>query len=412
VTVAPALIDLAVSLGLGLLVGLQREANKSSAAGLRTFALVTVLGSIVAMMEPKIGGWGVVAGFIGMSVIVAVSYHRTSQTAEGAGLTTEVAMLVMFLVGAFVVLGDRTVAIIVGGGVAVLLQAKGPFRRIMTRLGDQDVRAIIFFALLSLVILPALPDLDFGPYAVFNAYEIWLIVVLIVGINLGGYIAWKFLGRNAGVLLGGVLGGAISSTATTVSYARRTRAAGNGAAVAVVVIMIAASVVLVRVLIEIGVVAPLLLGVATVPIGILFAVSVLLAFAVWWRVRGSEADMPEQENPTHLRPALIFAVMYAVVLLAVAWARDRYGQSGLYPVAALAGLTDVDAITLSTASMVKAGRLSPDHAWRVIVLAYISNLVFKTGIVAVLGSRALLGRTAALFAMLAAAGGLLIWLYP
>jgi uncharacterized membrane protein (DUF4010 family) len=412
VPVAPALVNLIVALGLGLLVGLQRESTETSAAGLRTFGLITVSGCLAGLLVPFGGGWVIAAAFTGVALLVAVSYYRTSVTDEGPGLTTEVALLTMFLVGAYLATGERSVAVVVGGGVAVLLQAKQRFRRIMERLGSEDVRAIIQFALLALVILPALPNIDFGPYDVLNAYEMWLLVVLIVGINLGGYIGWKFLGRDAGTLVAGVLGGVISSTATTVSYARRSKATEGSAKVAAVVVMIASAIVLIRVLIEIGVVAPSLLRIAAIPISILLVVSVLLSVGIGWHLRKSDADMPEQENPTHLRPALFFAALYAVVLLAVAYVRDRFGEAGLYPVAALAGLTDVDAITLSTGRMVSAGQLSGDVAWRVIVVAYISNLVFKAGIVAVLGSRALLWRTVVLFGILSAAGGLLIALYP
>jgi uncharacterized membrane protein (DUF4010 family) len=408
----PDFVDLLVALGLGLLVGLQRESRKKREAGLRTFALVTLTGAVTAQLAEVIGPWLVPASLIGVAALAAASYYATASRDGDAGLTTEVALVAMFLVGVFVVAGDQRIAVVLGGGIAVLLQAKQRFKWVMEKLGEEDVRAIMLFALLSLVILPILPDEPFGPWEVLNLFETWLLVVLIVGINLGGYILYKFLGQRAGTLLGGVLGGVISSTATTLSYGRRSRDSEKAAQPAAVVIMIATAVVLIRVLIEIGVVSRPLLREAFLPLLVLFLVSVTVSIGVWWRARGDEEAMPEQKNPTGLRPALTFAALYVVVLLLVAWVRDGMGTRGLYVVAAVAGLTDVDAITLSTAQLVQHGSLARDDAWRVITLAYVSNLIFKAGIVAFAGSRALLWRVAGMFGVVAVAAGALILWWP
>ena len=141
-------------------------------------------------------------------------------------MTTEVAILVMYVVGAYLVVGERMVAVAVGATVAVLLQFKPELHGIAARLGDQDLRAIMTFALITCIILPVLPNTTYevvSPLDVLNPFEIWMMVVLMVGISLTGYLVYKFFGRNAGILLGGVLGGAVSSTATTLSYAKRTR---------------------------------------------------------------------------------------------------------------------------------------------------------------------------------------------
>ena len=405
-------IDLAIALGLGLLVGLQRESRNIRAAGLRTFALVTLSGTLAALLSRHTGGWVVGVGLLAIAGLAAISHYATTTKDGDSGMTTEVALLAMYLIGAGIVLGDRRLAVVLGGTVAVLLQAKAPFKRVMERLGENDVRAIIKFALLSLVILPVLPDDAFGPWAVFNLFEIWLLVVLIVGINLAGYIAWKFIGARSGALLGGLLGGVISSTATTVSYARRSKENRDASPLATVVIMIATAVVVIRVLIEVAVVAPRLLAQAAIPIGIVLGAAIVLSLAIWWRAARSPAELPEQENPTMLRAALLFAAVYAIVLLAVAWVRHQIGDSGLYYVAIVAGLTDVDAITLSTAKMASLGQLDAGRAWRVILVAFTANLAFKIGIVAVLGSRRLLLRVAILFAVLGAVAGAVVLFYP
>jgi uncharacterized membrane protein (DUF4010 family) len=399
-SVASPVVDLAIALGLGLLVGLQRESSHKILAGLRTFALVTVSGAICALLLPSVP-WMVPAGFLGLGGLVTAAHFVDARRDGSSGLTTEVALLAMFLVGVYLVIGDRIVAVVVGGGIAVLLQAKAPFRRFMERLGEDDVRAIMKFALLSLVILPVLPNRDFGPWRVFNLFEIWLLVVLIVGIGLAGYVLYKFTSQTTGALVGGILGGIISSTATTVSYSRRTKNAPDAAPLAAVVVMIATAIVMIRVLIEVAAVAPRLLGAVAIPLSIVLAVSIIVSLVMWWRVRGEPAEIPQQENPTMLRAPLIFAAVYAIVLLAVEWVRHNVGTSGVYVVAVLAGLTDVDAITLSTARMAAAGQLSPAQAWRIILVGYVANLVFKAGVVATIGTRRMFVRVALMFGILA-----------
>lgn len=407
-----AFVDLAIAAGLGLLVGLQRESAASRIAGLRTFTLVAVLGAISAQLAPALGPFLFPAAVVGVAILAAVSHYTSSTSGESAGLTTEIAFVAMFVVGAYVVAGDRRYAVVLGAAIAVLLHSKKRFRWIMDRLGEADVRAIMQFALLSLVILPVLPNEPFGPWRVLNLFEMWLLVVLIVGINLTGYIVYKFFGAKAGTFLGGILGGVISSTATTVSYARRTRSDAAAAPMSAVVIMIATAVVMVRVAIEVAVVAHELLRAAAIPFAILLAVATLLSLMLWLRSRKDEQPMPEQENPTTLKAALLFAGLYAAVLLAVAWARENLTSAGLYLVAVISGLTDVDAITLSTARLAGLGQIAHGEAWRIIVLAFLSNLAFKAAIVAVAGTRALLLRVATLFAVLLATGGALILWWP
>jgi uncharacterized membrane protein (DUF4010 family) len=171
-------------------------------------------------------------------------------------------------------------------------------------------------------------------------------------------------------------------------------------------------VVLVRVLIEIGVVAPGFLPVAAPPLAVLLLLSGALGAAVWFRRADHAEEAAPPGNPSELRPALVFGLLYALVLLAVAAAEDRLGEGGLYAVAALSGLTDLDAITLSTSQLVAAERLDAATGWRLIVVAYLANLAFKGAVVALLGHRRLLSRIALLFAAAMAAGGLLLALWP
>ena len=401
--------QLGIALGLGLLVGLQRESMSSPLAGVRTFPLVTIFGTVCCFLSQSFGGWVIAAGIIGLAALIFIGKLEEEKSGRPEpGLTTETALLLMFAVGAYLVVGHRGVAIAIGGGVAVLLHFKGQLHGMVAKLGENDLKAIMQLALLSLVILPVLPDKTYGPYAVLNPRNIWFMIVLIVGISLGGYIIYKFFGQRAGIVLGGMLGGVISSTATTISYAKRTAAIPDSAGMAAIVVMIASAVVFVRLQLEIATVAPSFLAFAAPPLTIMLLLLAIASLILWVQNRREQSSMPEQENPTELKSALVFGLVYAVVLFVVAAVKVRFGNQGLYTVAAISGLTDVDAITLSTARLVNEGRLSGTEGWRVIIIAAMSNLIFKAGIIAFWGHRQLLIRVTIFYAVALVAGILLL----
>lgn len=403
--------QLGLALLLGLLVGMQRERADSQLGGFRTFPLVTLLGTLCALLAQSLGGWVVAAGMLGVVAATVIgNLHKLRAGETDPGITTEIAMLVMFVVGASLVVVRPIIGIAVGGGVAILLQLKPQLHGLAHRLEEEDVRAIMQFVLIAFIVLPVLPDRTFGPFNVINPYDIWRMVVLIVGISLGGYLIYKFFGQDAGLLMGGVLGGVISSTATTVSFARRSRTNPDGATAAALVVLIATTIVYIRVLVEIQVVASGFFPTAAPRILALMAVSAVLCFIWWRRVHGAQEEMPEQENPSELKPAILFGVLYAGVLLAVEAARAYLGNRGLFLVAGISGLTDMDAITLSTSRLVASNGLDPRAGWQMIVLASISNLVFKAGIVAFTGHPRLLRQVLVLFGINAAAGLLILFL--
>jgi uncharacterized membrane protein (DUF4010 family) len=409
--------QLGIALGLGLLVGLQRERTEAGMPGLRTFPLITVLGTTAALVSTSMGGWVLATGFLAVTVMLLFpNLIRLREEHPDPGITTDVAALLMYLVGALLIVlpEQRSIAVAVGGGVAVLLQFKPELHNLARRLGDGDLKAIMQFVLLSCVILPVLPNKDFY-LGVLNPRETWLMVVLIVGMSLGGYIAYKFLGRDAGMLLGGLLGGAISSTATTVSHSRQAAARESEPRVAALVILIASTVVFVRVLIEVAVVAPGLLASLAPPVVIMMLLMLVSAALLWLRIHQRPGEMPEQHNPTQLKSALMFGGMYALVLIALALTRQYIGNRGLFGVAILSGLTDMDAITLSTAKMFRASSADPwivANGWRLILCAALSNLAFKTFLVASLGPRELLQRVVIVFVIPFCGGLGLLLLWP
>jgi uncharacterized membrane protein (DUF4010 family) len=403
--------QLFVSLGLGLLVGLQRERSGSEIGGIRTFPLITLLGTVCGQLAKVHGGLIVAGGLVALTALLFLSKLGRAPAENGPGLTTEIAVLLLYGLGVFIATGQMLLAVVVGGVVALLLYLKAPLHRFAGRLGEADMRAIMQFVLISMVILPVLPNESYGPYQVLNPFEIWLMVVLIVGLSVGGFVAYKFLGTTGGLLVAGLLGGVISSTATTVSSARRVRGASRGVRLASLLIMIASTVAILRVLVEIALVAPRSFAELALPLALMLGAMASVSAGAHFFWRRETGGLPEQQNPAELKTALIFALVYALIKLAVAAGKEQFGQTGLYLVAVISGLTDMDAITLSTARLVDAGRLEAPLGWRTILIAAISNLAFKASAVAFLGGTQLFYRVALLFGLSGAAGGAILWLW-
>lgn len=405
--------DFGLAIGLGLLVGLERQWSGSGMAGIRTFPLITAFGTLAATLAERYGGMSVAVGMLCVGgMIVASNWAQIRAGQTDSGMTTEVAALVMYAVGAALVMGQRVPALVVTGTLAVLLHAKKPLHELVTRIGPAELRAIIRLALIGLVILPVLPDREFGPYQVINPRRIWAMVVLIVGISLAAYVVYKLLGERRGTIPAGLLGGLISSTAATIGFARRAREQQGMERSGAIMIQLASTVVFGRVLFEIALVAPRTVrGLAPPILAMLLGMAGLAAVAMW-RWRGPLVAPARDEPPSDLKGAIVFGGLYALVLLAVALAREHLGPSGLYAVAAISGLTDVDAITLSTAQMVENGQVEAAMGWRVILTGVLSNLLFKGAVVGVLGTPALLRTVLKLFGPALVLGALVLFLWP
>ncbi len=396
--VMQAFVALAVSGALGMLVGVQRERADSALAGVRTFPLITLFGTVCAMLSESLGGWTVGAGLLGIAAATAMGNFLRPLPEKSPGITTEIAILLMFSVGAFVWLGPRSVAVGVGVACAALLHAKDLLHMVARRLGESDMRAMIQFALITFIVLPVLPDRQFGPFDAINPREVWLMVVLVTGISLAAYAVAKMLPREHGAAAAGLIGGLISSTATTVTAAKRAREAPNAAWTGVLIATLASVVSLIRVIVEICVAAPSKASQIAPMIGVLLVVTIVASVVVYILCRTrTGGQMPDPENPSELKAALVFGALFAIVLLAVAAGKHWLGDRGLYLVAAISGLTDMDAITLSTSRMAARGAVETGAAWRAIVIASMANLAFKAGIVAAVGGRAIFVRIVPVF---------------
>lgn len=402
-------LPLAISLGVGLLVGLQREWIASGVAGIRTFALLSLFGTVVTLLPQPMDAIGFGVGLLAVTALLWISNRAKLDRSEaGPGITTEVAALLVFCLGAVIGAGYTEPAIVVAGVVAVLLHWKAPLHQFVTGLDAAEFRVIIRLVLIALVILPILPNQVYGPYEVLNPFQIWLMVVLIVSISVGAYVAYRLLGVRTGSLLGGLLGGLISSTAATLSYARMARRQPEFGSTAALVIMLATAVVNLRLLVQIAAVNASFLQIAGPPILILLAVMTILSLAMLAFVRPVPIDDELHKNPAQLRTALVVGGLYAIILLAAAATKEHFGEEGMYWVAGVSGLVDLNAITLSAAQLVSDEQIVPAVAWRMIVIATIANLAFKLFIVAIWGSRLTAWILAILFGISAAAAGALL----
>lgn len=391
-----------LSLGIGLLMGLERERNPASRAGLRTFGLVTLLGTVCAALAVRTGApWLLAAGLIVVGAMMIAAYHRQPDASD-PGTTSVVALMLAFCYGAMVWYGDRSVAVMLAIVTTILLYFKAELQMVSKQLTRRDITSVLQFCVLSLVILPILPDRNFGPYDTLNPYQVWWMVVLIAGVSLTGYAALRIIGQRHGAPILGLLGGLASSTATTLVYARHARATPSLLQLSLVVILTANLVVLIRLAIVAAIVQPGILGTLLPVLGGGLVAGVAFVTYAWRRLGGNNA-LPELElrNPTELGTALTFGAVYAGVLLLSAAISEHLGSLGLYAVAVVSGLTDVDAITLSSLRLFGQGKLAAGEATTAILLATLANLAFKFGIVVSVAGSQLAWRVIAAFVAIA-----------
>ncbi|WP_452223299.1 MgtC/SapB family protein [Lacinutrix chionoecetis] len=412
------LTTLGIAFGLGLLVGMQRETTDNQMAGVRTFTLISILGVMAGFLTqaynnpfilPTIG-----IAIAAMLIVANIIKLKKFDEAD-VGQTTEVAALLMFAIGAYLVLGSQLIGVLVGASMAVLLYIKEHLHGFIDKLKPKDINAIMTLVGISLIVLPILPNVTFGPYDVLNPRNIWLMITLIVGISVVGYFIYKFVGKKVGVISNGILGGLISSTATTVSYARKTADTASISKLAVFVITTASAVSFLRILFEVGVVIPEHLGVIALPIGAVILVMALVCVALFYIINKDASEdekMPEPENPAQFKSALIFGLLYGFILLAVAFTKEQFGNNALYIVSIISGLTDVDAITLSLSQLIKEGNLEASFGWKLILLAGLSNMLFKGVMAIVLGAKQIVKWVVIAFGITIATGLIVMWLWP
>jgi uncharacterized membrane protein (DUF4010 family) len=375
------------SLGVGLMMGLERELRGGTVAGVRTFALVAIAGTVSAVLTKAAGmTWLIPAGAFAL-VLMMIAADRQAHARKGPDTTTTVALLLCYLFGAMLWFGYMLVTVALALAATALLYFKAELHGATRALTRQDVVSFLQFAVITFVVLPVLPDQGYGPYGQLNPYKIWLMVVLTAGLSLAGYAALRIAPGARLVPLLGVLGGMVSSTATTLVFARRIREDGRQEATGLAIILIANLVLLVRIGVLGAVVAPALLKDLLPVLGLGLLAGAAWSLRGWLRLKHAETPLPEIENPAELRHALLFGAIYAVVLVATAAFHDQAGTAGVYTVAAFSGLADMDAVAISIFQFLGGGQIGPAQACRAVVIALGANLAFKCAVVLVIGGR-------------------------
>ncbi|MCB9916672.1 MAG: MgtC/SapB family protein [Planctomycetes bacterium] len=395
-------LGFALALAVGGAVGLERERHafaeqKPSFGGARTFPLVALLGALLALLARAHGPMLLVAGFVALTALLGLGYWGSRRVAGDVqlGLTTEFSALVVFLIGAlpFVETASMTfpLRLLLGGALGTvvmsLLALRRPIHEFAERISYEDLLAVVRFALVAVVALPLLPDRSFGAYDALNPFRIGVVVVLIAGISFVGYVAVRLLGARRGIGMTGLAGGLVSSTAVTLTFSAKGKEHPELARACALAISLAATIMFARVLVEVLAIRPELVLPTSAPLGAMLAVGVLGSLVLWRRANGPQDDAePAVRNPFRLRQAVRLGLLYAAVRLLAAAAWNHLGERGLLASAAIAGLADVDAITVSVARM-HAESLPTDLAVSAVTLAAVTNTVVKVVLAVALGGR-------------------------
>lgn len=380
------LLRVLVALALGMLIGLQRgwhERNIRAGgriAGIRTFGLLCLSGALSAVLLPVLGPGISIAIGVGITLLLGLAHWLDAGEDHDYGMTTVIAGIATYLIGIITLAGDLNLAVASAVMITVVLHFKQTLHHALEHLSDSEIRGILQLALISAVLLPVLPNQSFGPWGALNPYEIWLLVVLIAGISLAAYFAMRLTGPGKGILITSLLGGLASSTALTLSLARMNarlplpRLLSCG-------ILLAAAIMYPRILLEVAVVNPGLLPALWPPMLAMTLGCAATAFWLWHHKEpfGNIDAGRVTTQPFQLLPALKFGALLVVIMLVAHGIQAHMGEQGLWLVAILAGLTDVDAITLTLARMAQNG-ITADTAVTGITLAAITNTLVKGGL--------------------------------
>jgi uncharacterized membrane protein (DUF4010 family) len=411
-------LDLAAIAGLivailgGAAVGVERQRSghatgpNARLGGIRTFTLLGTVAGMAGLLMHSAQLLPASLLLAGAVAVIVTGYVRASR--HDIDATTEVAAIVVLGAGVFAGLGELRLSAALTTLTVLLLAEKPRLHGFATRLDEPTMLAAARFAVMSAVILPLLPEGPFGPGPGFRPRELWMLVLLFSGISFAGYIAQRLSG-DAGYPLTGLLGGLVSSTSVTLTFARLSKAHPRQGAPLATGVVAASFVSLLRVAVIV-----MLLDASVAPVLAIylaaFAIAALAALAFAWRtLRDTDAERPEFKNPLQLRNAIEMALLFQVVLFAVHYLRQQAGESGLMAGGFLLGLTDVDALTLSMTRSVGNGT-AIEAASRAIAMGIVSNSLLKAAIAAVIGERRFAWQAGASLIAMAAAGGIaLLW---
>jgi uncharacterized membrane protein (DUF4010 family) len=421
-------LSLGIALAAGLLIGFEREGSvgpeeraTSFLGGARTHPLVALAGAVATLLAPALGIWPLVLSFAAFFALVLVSYAQDVRRGQDRGLTSETAFLLTFLLGCLSATrdlvggpGQKAVLVLAIAVVTtLLLSVKPKLHALAARASQADLLATLKFLIVAVVVLPHLPHRPMGPLGALDPYAIGWMVVLIAGIGFVGYLASRILGPGRGVALTGLVGGLVSSTAVTLSFAGRARSEPALARICAPAILLASTIMFPRVLVVVGIVHPPLLRALAFPL-LAAAAGATIAGAILFRGAGRKtagAEVP-LENPFELASAVKLGLVFSLVLVLAKVATTYLGAGGTYLAGLLAGATDVDAIAVSMANLARSGGVAEDVAANAVLIGAGANTVAKAALASAIGRAALARPLLPAFAAALAAGALGFVLAP
>lgn len=407
-----------LALVIGALIGLEREfyQQKEDApdfAGIRTFSLIALLGSVSSFLANDFGI--ILAAFAlgGLILMIMVSYSLALvRSGTETGITTEVAAILTFLFGVLVMGDHALVAIALAVITSLLLRFKGKLHGFIRNMSSEDIHVTLQFALVAAVILPLLPNRTIDPWGLLNPFQIWLMVVFVSGIGFSGYVLMKILGPSQGVNLMGILGGLASSTATTISFSSASREYPHMAHHYARAVVLASTIMFPRVLFLIAVIYPPLALKVVIPFVLMLVTGVIYIFVIQ-KNKLTETDtihpVYKITNPLKLSTAIKFGLLFSLVLIVVEYSQRFLGSSGVYLASFVTGLTDVDAISLSVTRLAQSKQLSSDVAGIAVIIAALMNTVAKGAISYFSGTQELRSSVVKAFILMLLAGVISSW---
>lgn len=395
--VSQDLFALGIALALGALIGLQRgwlardKAAGQRVAGIRTHALLGLLGGLSVQLGRELGNWVPAILLVMVALAGLAGFLMQNRQQQDFSITSWVGQVLTFCFGALVVAGQPVIAAAAAVVTAMILDNKETIHRFLKALEANELDAGLRLLLISVVMLPLIPNEGFGPGDVLNPREIWWLVVLIAAISFIGYFAMRFGGSARGIMFTSLFAGLSSSTALTLHFSRLSRQSDSRQLSPLLAagILIACGTMFPRILLYAALIYPPLLTELLIPVIAMGGLLYGSAAWIWWQHSGSgNVSQPQEQNPLELRAALLFGLLLVVILLLGEWMKNVMGDAGVFLLAAISGLTDVDAITLSLTRMAREDLTAATAVLAIIIAAMVNNL-FKASLALGIGPFAL-----------------------
>ncbi|MFH1534084.1 MAG: MgtC/SapB family protein [Nitrospirota bacterium] len=405
--------QLGVAFALSSLVGLEREQKYQqtetvSFGGVRTFILIGLFGALSYILSAYSIAYFIIFG-VGFFSLIIASYIATYKKFKAIGGTTELAAILVFVVGILCGMERFVLATVISLAVLSVMHFKISLHRWAKGVKNREIVSAIQFIVIAFVVLPLLPNQYYGPFGFFNPYVVWLMIVFISAISFSSYVAIKIFGTKKGIGITGFLAGFLSSTALTLSFSEQSKKNKKIINPYVLAIVVASSAMFFRVLLEVSVLSPGLLNKLLVPMITMGVVGILSVMFFWTKKDKTSKKLEEKmikvESPFSLKPALKFGAFFAFVSLLTKLGIEYMGDSGLYLTSFISGIMDVDAITVSVADDFVSNKVSELSAVTAITIAAMTNTFAKGGIFLFLGNKKVALKIISVFSLILLAGG-------